>query len=1522
MRRADAKAAPPSASEPATSSTTSAGYGALSSFLKKDYQPQKTAVVTSNAETAQLSTQPFARKAAQLSDWLPPVDLSKNCADATSMAQCQEMCAESERTRRAAENDLHKLEQEHPELPGWKLADMAIKKYQRSAADHELKIPSQIRPAPVLLKTLEYMEDQLMEKDFSGPDPRYGGEPVPSLELYLFIWDRFRMICKDFILQDYRFGGLNDECCIEVHERIARWYVMMDHQMRADPEFVKAHAQQNAEQLNSVLKSLSSFYDDARQRGPKVAEKWCKNEAEFRSYFLLYQLDNKDVTQATLATLAPEVLQSPEIRLVLEVMKSRKNQNYARFFRVFKEADYLHACILFKFVGVMRATALRLLSRFFLAPKTKTRYPLDELISLLCFEDVDDAIEFVENCGLVVDTTGDAESSAVLLEGVKLQVGVPPATRFMEHWIESRLEIGDDARVTRKQVCQGLAKQAFLQTGAGAEDDGEQDSDNVEEEAASDEDEVRTDGVSARDVAPKTPLVASAAAPESGVLSALSTPTPSSRRSAQHDVDLTPISPLEFATPRSTTVSFPEASFPPNLLPSAVFSIGSSDRPDEGISTPRVDKPTTPLSTRDSTSPFPMLQKQPSVETVKPVALRPATAEFQRGIRFDDLVADQDTATPARDANLKTASTTPKRQDTISDLERARRLVLLAKRLQLRDAFRRWTEYVQHHREGVRHSLLAMWFWRWNRIMQQEIARQKRHAESLANLEMPELFVPRRKRQASFDAEQEPQVKRGQLFVVPHVRTQAPSPFEPVHLSRPEWLYTQAINWSTHQQMLGCVPLPVAQLVGPALYKNQLNAVHQLREELGSALQNRLVDWPGKLCWKLLLASSARLSGQMDSRACQRAHNVVRTLLANQAIDDSNSPEWIGFWEENALVQGKGFNAVTRPVAVSVRDCATDYRDMDDLATVLLGAQGVLFVCGDWVLDRNGTDEATQAQQDEDVQLFAGLLDDLSEMGADLTVLPIHVLVLGVDENPCHRELQETEQHRFEAAIDLTMVLQPTYSVLLVPETELPGSQLGALENVAWCISEHFLSSVCEVLQSLAARAPTAPMIERNNICGWLWKLVEQVFLRYTPRTDNLAIHEYLSLVLGEFTSLVEKCELQVRRYIEKSEPFRYPAFDFAIDIPAADVDDETSREGDATFLAVEGALWAEDGFAFNYLPVDWDDEEHSCAEELLFALQAVTPAEWTRSDSPSILDTENAHEQVVAADSARVHGYIKQLKSLGWNIATESVELLLGACSSGDLSMATQGLLCAFSGRLAQMAQSYDRTGYLPAETWAVPPPDSKYWRLAQQSRHRKPTVSLEDTLETPNKSGRQPKRMRVTLATPTASMDIAHVQTTDDELPDYDDDAADDDAEVPQIVLELRGEYSEQQQLNSWLEAELAIGPDAFAPYNHPGVSATPSKAVEALTVPGGITSDYLTALEKERKDFDELMRRLKRGYTLPEPATTAPEKQMTDTEDNSDDNKDSDTDLIGEWLGTMLREGHELRTSYSADTVNPRT
>jgi hypothetical protein len=53
----------------------------------------------------------------------------------------------------------------------------------------------------VLTNTVYYIEEHVMEKDMEGPDARFGGEDPPEMDVYLFVWDRFRMIAKDFILQ-------------------------------------------------------------------------------------------------------------------------------------------------------------------------------------------------------------------------------------------------------------------------------------------------------------------------------------------------------------------------------------------------------------------------------------------------------------------------------------------------------------------------------------------------------------------------------------------------------------------------------------------------------------------------------------------------------------------------------------------------------------------------------------------------------------------------------------------------------------------------------------------------------------------------------------------------------------------------------------------------------------------------------------------------------------------------------------------------------------------------------------------------------------------------------------------------------------------------------------------------------------------------------------------------------------------------------------------------------------------------
>lgn len=65
-------------------------------------------------------------------------------------------------------------------------------------------------------------------------------------------------------------------------------------------DYNTVHAQQNLEQLNKILKTLNELYAEAysRRSGSKGSSNTGEivdipNEAEFRSYYILYQLDNE-----------------------------------------------------------------------------------------------------------------------------------------------------------------------------------------------------------------------------------------------------------------------------------------------------------------------------------------------------------------------------------------------------------------------------------------------------------------------------------------------------------------------------------------------------------------------------------------------------------------------------------------------------------------------------------------------------------------------------------------------------------------------------------------------------------------------------------------------------------------------------------------------------------------------------------------------------------------------------------------------------------------------------------------------------------------------------------------------------------------------------------------------------------------------------------------------------------------------------------------------------------------------------
>jgi chemotaxis protein histidine kinase CheA len=368
---------------------------------------------------------------------------------------CEDMCADAERVRRLESDDLDKFEK--PEagmsLPGhpgtgpggaYSHKDLMVKKLAKSSADHTLQRPAEMRTPAALLRTIRYLEQCVMDTDSLGPDPRFIDAVTDSpraptfLEIYFFVFSRMRMIAKDFILQsgtdalddtgaDAQGSGSTDPndvftispVWVEVHERIARYYIICENYMRRSEEYVEDHAQQNGEQLNNVFKTLLQYYvSPAGLDFPKP------NRAEFTSYFLLGQLGNTGEVAKFLRnpSIPSDVLRSPEIAFVMQVWGSLKTDDFARFFRLLRSANLLQACMMMKYVGEVRMMAMQRLCTALCPPgkpalgSPGTPYPLKELVYLLFFEDDKDALAWLSHCCVEVIAGGDDGALQVMLK--------------------------------------------------------------------------------------------------------------------------------------------------------------------------------------------------------------------------------------------------------------------------------------------------------------------------------------------------------------------------------------------------------------------------------------------------------------------------------------------------------------------------------------------------------------------------------------------------------------------------------------------------------------------------------------------------------------------------------------------------------------------------------------------------------------------------------------------------------------------------------------------------------------------------------------------------------------------------------------------------------------------------------------------------------------------------------------------------------------------------------------------------
>ncbi|CAD5118677.1 DgyrCDS7362 [Dimorphilus gyrociliatus] len=283
------------------------------------------------------------------------------------MGTCPDMCPEKERYFREDKRRLSIYEV----VPGHDIVDhsRAVKEYSRSSADQEMPLPHEVRPVYVLEKTMNY----LLQTVLKMPDEAHWDE------WYDFLWNRTRAIRKDITQQQ-----LCDTSTVSLVEKCARFHIYCSHRL-CELHMAVFDKKINDENLTKCLQTLKELYKDLESKGIL-----CPNEAEFRSYIVLMNLNGGDCLREV-QQLRFEVRESKQVRYVVKVHQTLNANNYVRFFKLVKKASFLQAAILHRYFVQVRTFALKVMCKAYTA---NTQIPIGDLVDQLCFEDEFQAQEF------------------------------------------------------------------------------------------------------------------------------------------------------------------------------------------------------------------------------------------------------------------------------------------------------------------------------------------------------------------------------------------------------------------------------------------------------------------------------------------------------------------------------------------------------------------------------------------------------------------------------------------------------------------------------------------------------------------------------------------------------------------------------------------------------------------------------------------------------------------------------------------------------------------------------------------------------------------------------------------------------------------------------------------------------------------------------------------------------------------------------------------------------------------------
>lgn len=334
---------------------------------------------------------------------------------------CPDMCPEKERYDREDKRRLSMYEilsetenisGKNPQVDHSK----AVKEYIRPSPDQDEPLPHELRPVEVLQATMTYLLSQVVDQ---GKDGYWA-------DWFDFLWNRTRGIRKDITQQQ-----LCNQATVDLIEKCTRFHIYCSERL-SEEDMHSFDAKINNENLTKCLQTLRELYYDLELK-QKI---FCQNEAEFRAYTVLMNLNEGDILREV-QQLRAEVRTSPAIRFALQAYFAVNSNNYVKFFQLVKKTTFTNACIMHRYFTQVRNKALVLMMKGYNFVKNKpTQIPLCDLVQILCFESESEASDFCQHFGFLVTNCGE-----LVLDKTKyIEPETAWAPRRAVNLIESRLK--------------------------------------------------------------------------------------------------------------------------------------------------------------------------------------------------------------------------------------------------------------------------------------------------------------------------------------------------------------------------------------------------------------------------------------------------------------------------------------------------------------------------------------------------------------------------------------------------------------------------------------------------------------------------------------------------------------------------------------------------------------------------------------------------------------------------------------------------------------------------------------------------------------------------------------------------------------------------------------------------------------------------------------------------------------------------------------------------------------------------